>query len=1137
MIKSGFYKIVLILLLYAIFVSSTFGQERLLNFFRLDYEYGLSDNHVNTMVMDHDGFLWVGTYNGLNRFDGYTFKIFKHNPADKSSIPDNQIHCLLVTSNGTLYVGTSYGGICKYNPGSQNFEMVKFNPNQAISRETIINGVEEDVDQNLWIATNKGLYFSEHGTGPFQWYTCSEDSNQSASKNSPFLLSNNISGLKKSPSGGIWLSFDQIGLVHYNRKTNDVKAYKLNTYASFFRGVAFNNLFAENDKLWIGTDKNGALELNLKNGEIKRHTFDNIGYSVHYIFRDSKGLYWVCTDEGLFNFDNTSGKFTRFVNNLDKANSISSTSLSCMLEDSNGMLWIGAVMGGINYTQRNKPFDHYSYKSTKSKFSLKNLVVSAMLSDSKGGLWIGYDLGGVEYFDFSNSQSTFFQIPSYKAHNPYAGTVAFIFEDSRKELWLGAWQGGLQKFNQSTHKFEIFRNPKTGKPLIDWADIRGINEDLKGNLWLCIHGNGVAKIKLSTWEVTYFHENKSDKNALCGNWTFDISVDKKNRKWIASSWGISQFSSNDSLIKTYRNKVDNPGSLTHNYVNTIYCDLKGRTWIGTAEGLNLYDEKSDTFIKIKIGGDNDQENVKAITSDNQGDVWISTNTGIERIHISDTSQWVPQKYMVYQYNFAEGLQSLDFMPRSVTKNHRGELFFGGSKGIDFFLPKDIKDSRFHVPVYISDVLIHNKLYIPNNGKFKIFQGTKYTLLHYLQNNITFNFVGIDYVNCEKINYQYKLEGFDTSWYDAGNIRTASFTNLNPGKYSFKVIAVGQNNEHSIPAVYNFYIKPPFWKTYTFTILGILSIIFGVVVFTNRRISSLKHRKLELEHTVTIRTEEVQIKNKELIKQTENLNEINTLLEEKQQHIEEQTEELRAQAEELGRTNKELNYINKTKDKLFSIIAHDLKNPFNIILGFSDLLLTDFEKRKIEDNRKMAGLIKESAVSAYQLLENLLYWSQSQRNKIVAQKEKFDLANILEEVSSLLKEQILRKEIDYAFFVEKDMHVYADFNMINTVLRNLLANAIKFTSKNGVIRIKIESNENFLKVAVTDNGIGIQPEKLANLFQVEHSGSEKGTEGEQGTGLGLVICKEFVENNGGEIWVESKPRMGSTFFFTIPKEKL
>ena len=396
---------------------------------------------------------------------------------------------------------------------------------------------------------------------------------------------------------------------------------------------------------------------------------------------------------------------------------------------------------------------------------------------------------------------------------------------------------------------------------------------------------------------------------------------------------------------------------------------------------------------------------------------------------------------------------------------------------------------------------------------------------------------MDFSNPQKNQYAYMLENFDEDWVYCSNRRNATYTNLDPGEYMFRV--KGSNNDE----VWNdqgtslkIIIRPPWWQTLLAKILFILFIIGVIVIIFYIRDASLRKQKKLLATKVEERTRELQEKNTLLIKQSEDLIKTNILLKENQDIIREQSEELKATAENMENVNKELAHTNLTKDKLFSIIAHDLKNPFNVILGYTDLLITNFDEWADSQKVELLGFIKESSANAYNLLENLLNWSRSQRGTLeydpvpANASENIELA--IQEVISLARKkgvEIVNK------FRDRKFQIMADQNMLALICRNLLTNAIKFSNPGGQVFIDVtDKNNGFACFSISDQGIGMEKTKTETLFNPDLNTSTAGTSGEKGTGLGLILCKEFIAKHNGEIWVESKLDKGTTFYFTIPK---
>jgi len=382
-----------------------------------------------------------------------------------------------------------------------------------------------------------------------------------------------------------------------------------------------------------------------------------------------------------------------------------------------------------------------------------------------------------------------------------------------------------------------------------------------------------------------------------------------------------------------------------------------------------------------------------------------------------------------------------------------------------------------------------------------------------------------------------MDNFDKGWIKAGTKREATYTNLDPGEYTFRVRASNSDDIWNNEGIsLKLTILPPWWETLLFRILILLSIIGLIIVFSNHRTKRFVMQREYLESMVEERTRELAEKNKTLNKQADELNEINTILEERQQRIEEQTERLRQQTEVLAEKNKNLETLNATKDKFFSIVAHDLKNPFTSILGFSEILVARYDKYDEEKRIHLIKIINQSAEIVFKLLENLLEWSRSQTGSLKFQPEEVNIAELVNYNASLLKNLLDEKNLKLNVSVGKDQKVYADKNMLNTVIRNLLTNAVKFT-ENGIISFKSVEYDGEIKIEIHDTGLGMDKDKLLNLFKIGGSKSSEGTRGETGTGLGLILCKEFVEKNGGTIGVESEPGKGSCFYFTVPKSKM
>jgi len=547
---------------------------------------------------------------------------------------------------------------------------------------------------------------------------------------------------------------------------------------------------------------------------------------------------------------------------------------------------------------------------------------------------------------------------------------------------------------------------------------------------------------------------------------------------------------------------------------------------------DYFDRNTQSFTVFTIADGLPNDVFNGILIDNKNNLWLSTNKGITRFnHVSKT---------IKNLDLLDGLQGNQFIHGSYFMSSSGKMYFGGLNGYNSFYPDDIQDNKFEPPVYITDLLIYFKeVQINEEGSplTKSITETDKIVLTHKQSVITFRYTALNYLNSEKNQYAYQLEGFDKEWNHVGSRREVTFTNLDPGSYLFRVKASNNDgiwNEEGRSIAIT--IRPPWWQTLVFKIAALLFVLALLAGFYFYRVSQLNKQKIDLEKLVKERTGEIEEKNRMLTKQAAELNETNTLLEERQLKIEEQTEELMTQKENLEEVNAHLKELNSTKDKFFSIIAHDLKNPFNTILGFSELLNMKYNRLSEEKKLRYLEVIFSSSKNIYNLLENLLQWARTQTDKIAFEPIVFSLKQLVEQNLNLLKENITTKKINIEHKIEDSCDVYADRNMINTVIRNLLTNAIKFTHSGGDIAINSLRKDGHIEISIKDSGIGMSAEEIKNIFRVDANFSRSGTDGETGTGLGLILCKEFIVKNGGTIWVESTPGQGSIFSFTIPASR-
>jgi ligand-binding sensor domain-containing protein/signal transduction histidine kinase len=1109
-----------------------YAQTPVLHFSHITETDGLSNPNVHCIYQDSKGFMWFGTEDGLDQYDGYKFRKFVPVENDPSSISTVYIRTILGTNEG-----------------------------------------------NLWIGTTDGLNFYDRKKDIFIQYATSKiDSNS--------ISADDVSSIVFDCDSNLWLGTTAGGLNYFDRKTKKFTHYQnIPGSPSSIYSNRIQNLFLDkNQNLWIGT-ADGVLDLSVKNSSQFQHIHlvgknngkENVD-QIRAIIQDRKGNYWIATSgSGLYKMKILPDKkfeFVNFRNDPKDPNTVSNNHVSQLIENKEGGLWIGTENGGLNYLDTNETrFVHYFYNemnreslghnsvwslfqdnlsnlwvgtftaglnlnaANKTGFrlyknipgdtkSLSHNTVSAFFEDHTNTVWVGTDGGGLNSFNKTDGS-----FKHYNKNNAKLGSdaVLCIYEDKHYNLWVGTWDGGLNLLDRKTGTFKQFTKENSG---LGCNNIITIMEDTRGVLWVGTFW-GEGGISRYDEEQKRFITYKAENSGLPHNTVYSIINGSDNTLYLATANGLSNFDPVNNSFKNYYTSADNANSLSNNTIITLLFVKDSILWIGTAAGLNKLNVKTNKFKRYLVKDGLPNASIVGIEEDQEGNIWLSTGNGLSRLD--------PKTGIFKNFDMSDGLQGKSFYRCSHYKSKHGEIYFGGTKGYNVYDPKEITELRIKPPIYLTEFRIFNenvKVAAKNSPLQKQISEAGEIWLRYDQSVITFEFAAIYYAAPEKITYEYKLENFDKAWNPVREERAATYTNLNPGKYTFRVRIPCKNgicNEEgtSIRVI----VVPPFWMTWWFRIILIFTLALILLTIFMLRTKSIQERNKMLEEMVDKRTRELQQKNEIMKLQSNELNETNTLLEERQQQIEEQAETLLAQKLELEHFNEELHELNATKDKFFSIIAHDIKNPFNTILGFAELLIHNFSKWTDEKKLQIIQVIFDSSQGLFELLENLLQWSRSQRGLIEFDPIVTDLNQQINVAISLLKDSAEAKKIEIIpDFQDNDIVLTADLRMLDTIFRNILSNGIKFTPTGGNVRITTKIENNFAVASFNDSGVGMSEEVISRLFRIDVHHTSTGTNEEKGTGLGLILVKEFITKHGGKIEVQSAVDKGSTFILKFPLQK-
>ncbi|MBN1599788.1 MAG: hypothetical protein JW894_15950 [Bacteroidales bacterium] len=1099
-------------------ISGLFSQS--LSFEKISGEDGLIHEHILSIYKDSRGFLWIGTYGGIERFDGYEHRWYNSIVDRKTGVQNHTFHCIFEDNKNQLWCGTQ-GGLYYYDLPADTFKIYQHNPEEpfSISNDNV-RSVVQDSEGILWIGTyGGGINKFIPDSGKFCHY-------MHDSLNSNSLSSDLINMLCFDNNGLLWIATDGGGLVSFNTRSEEFEVYKSNEKNKLKSNIITSIRVDKQNNLWLGTWEGGLSYLDRGTGSFttylnvpgdKNSLSNNI---VRAINIGSDGYLWLATfGGGLNRFDPEMKVFTIYRNDPFDNNTISFDQIWSLYEDNCGILWIGTFGGGINKYDRNKhKFKHY--KQQRKLYGLPSNNITGVCTSKDNSFWIATADGEITKFDSQKNLFQSCQIITRENIN----TILSVFEDSAGKLWVAS-DNGILVYSCDKQFIHHYVNRPNDRTSISENSILDICEDSFGNMWFASWNDGVYVLTKDQVNkpaekaqfINYRH-NPDDSTSLAWNIVWVVYCGKQNNIWLGT----------DKTFDKFNPETNNFSHYDINMVTTIWEENKENLWLGTF-GFGLYCFNKETEASTVYTQNNGITNlvILGVLGGKNNDLWMSTEGGLFKFNTMTGKSEA--------FNATDGLQGNKFNYNAYAVNARGEMLFGGNNGINVFYPESIKkDSSVPELVFTDFKLFNQSVSLEkakgNNSLLKenlILVDTIF--LNHNQSFITIEFAALCFSDAEDVRYKYRLESFDADWHSANSDRRdATYTNLDPGSYIFEVKATNGDGiwNDRIKSLYVI-VNPAWYQTILFKIFIIGVIVYLLFLLYRIRIKQIKNRNIQLESIITKRTHELSKKNKLLHDQTIILNKNNAELEERRAMVERQSDELHL-------INEDLKKANATKDKFFSIIAHDLKNPFNSLLGFIDLLKINHDEWDSEKRSKIIDVLETSARNIYNLLENLLVWSRSQTNRMNFNPKYYPVIDSVNCCLELLKENYIIKDQTVINEISEDTEVYADKDMIDTVVRNLISNAIKYTPVKGIIRIYSETSGNEFNLKVKDSGSGIPEDISSEIFKIGESVTTVGTQGETGSGLGLIICKEFIGLNNGRIDFTTKKDSGTIFTLTFPK---
>lgn len=1056
---------------------SVFARVPTISFERFSLEQGLSQGTVLGIEQDKRGFIWLATYDGLNRFDGHNFKQYRHDSDDPASISGNSVSVLFVDSEGIIWIGTDEAGLNRYDPNTDTFTHFVHDPKDPGSiSENFISAIAQDGQGRIWVATRKtGLNLFNPKTQRFTRFL-----HQASDPNS--LSGNEINKMISDRQGRIWITTQNSGLNRYDPGQGGFVTYQHDPNDS--NSLSSNELYGlyadSADNLWVGSDT-GLNRLNLENGEYKRYLHkkddptsinDNL---VWTITEDVDNNIWVGTDNGLSRLDSKTDRFLRLYSNNHDSSSLSHNIILTSFRDSNDVLWFGTA-GGVNKLDLTTwQFGHY--KSTPQ--SLSHNMVMSIYQDPEQNLWIGTDGGGLNRLDGKTGEYTTIKHNALDPTSIGNDRIWSIEPAKDGQLWLGVFGKGVERFDPvSGTVTKRFSTDKNDEKTVSGDFVYKVYVDRQEQLWIGSGEGGVSRYNKDTNDFTRFSYDPNNPNSLSSNQVFGIHQDRTGRYWIATDSGLDSFFGKTNHFVHYRKDKHNSRSISRNFVISILESLDGTLWFGTVGGgLNKYNADSDDFTVYSIKQGLPNEVVYGILEDDQGYLWLSTNKGIARFD--------PKLETFRNFDKFDGLQSNEFNGNAYHKGVTGELFFGGVNGFNRFFPDKIKSNVEPPPVILTDFFLFNQT-VPvgsaGDTGFSLkgpIEVLKHLTLSHKESLVTFEFAALAFIDPSKIQYQYKLEGFDDKWLNSeSKFRRASYTNLPPGDYTMKVRAAKNQGQWSQQqAQLKLTVLPPLWRSdlaYVIYTLLFVSSIFG---FIHVRIKSNKMR-----------------------------NEIKLV--------------------------SQLKQLDKLKDTFLANTSHELRTPLNGIIGLAESLLDGNAGKLPPKANQDLAMVVTSGKRLANLVNDILDLSKLKDHSIVLHRQPIDLRPLVDTVLSLSKPMAKGKGLALNNNIDKDLAtVYADEDRLLQILHNLVGNAVKFTEK-GAVTVEADRQYDEVQISIKDTGIGIPKDKIDSIFESfeQVDGDDRRMHG--GTGLGLAISKQLVELHDSRINVDSTPGVGSKFSFTL-----
>lgn len=1044
-------------------------------FYSTDKE--LSNSLINAVYQDRKGFIWIATENGLNKFDGTRFSIYRHNATDSTSLKNNYVRTLFEDSRGNFWIGC-INGLQRYDRATDNFHEL-FISRKDGRKNPHITSIIERRNGDLWIATSgQGAISLKKNSNPASFHIETELTDR--------IGSNYLNVIFEDSRQNLWIATEEKGLYRYSPESKELKSYKAPYH------IAGDDVSAicedAHGQIFVGTLTKGLFRLSSRQeGNFEPVLYQNrMNLNIRTLIIDTRGKLIIGTDgEGVKEYQPQQDIIVDSEINAGPFD-FSKSKVHSLIEDKDHNLWLGIFQKGLILVPGiSNKFDYYGYKSIHNN-TIGSSCVMAIHTDEQATIWIGTDNDGLYAINDQGKQLRHY---THQAGNPQSvpGTILCLYEDSNQELWLGSYFDGLARMNKQTGTCQdatslLQGNLNAGKPKVSC-----IIEDKNKNLWVGTYGSGLYKINLPTQHVTYYESTRNENddwsiNRLPNDWISYLLEDKEGMIWIGTYKGLAVLNPQTDNFINYK-KQNNllPGYVVYSLLESS----NGEIWAGTSEGLVCLNKDRLTPVLFTTADGLPSDIICGLAEDEKKNIWISTHQGISKLN-------PPEKKFI-NYYAGDGLQGNEFTRTAVFKDKRGKIFFGGTNGVTAFYPQGITEIKKEMNVLITGFHVANRPVKKGDksGNNVItdtaVMDTEQFTLAYNENTFSIDFSVLEFSNPDRISYQYKIKELGDEWISTQpGTNRVTYSSLKPGKYTFSVQARDHNNFSNIRTV-TIAITPPWYQTWWAKVIwGCLGALL-IYALTMYILSRIRHRQEVM----------------------------------RQKHMEQ---------------------INEAKLQFFINISHEIRTPMTLIISPLEKLLAEHSEKQ-----PVYLMIYRNAQRILRLINQLMDIRKLDKGQMHLKFRETDIVGFINDLMQTFNYQAQKKNITFTFEKELEgadsLKVWIDLNNFDKVLMNVLSNAFKYTHEGGNIEVSLKTGHNdayrgalkdYFEIDITDNGIGIDKNKIEQIFERFYQIDNDMTQSNFGTGIGLHLSRSLVELHHGIIKAENREDgQGTRFVIRLP----